>query len=816
MFIRLIPSPPHSAVLFAVAFPDLDNISLPPSWVDQLRILQHDHLEIPSSIHVLDRAAGLVCIITEITFDVPALTISCKMVDGSIEEWPLVENGCLDALSGVVSDVNESAEMERVTELESEKRRAESPTGKVTRHKKQRSLLMTLVASIIPSISLGSPRLTSGPPTPTFSSSHSLAPELSPSNHRRRARATLVDTCRRYVLSELGKRLPPGGYYTWILQSLLRRATQDINNILQNGVPHQYHIQSPFTDDDAASTVPIPPNCDYSYDPEESEFFSITAASLPPTPDGSDEEDDTGASTETDESSVHTPTSSSTHFPITTPVSISAKDEITPSMLYVPSQKRQRSHVSSRSHSHTNIQPPEYTLTLSPSAHAAYNSLLDMHSHLQRLQHLESARQRVVALEEQRHFVLLEVRGRRRAWLNRQLCKGVESVGMATPFKSSPLVTFESWGEGEWEYVGPVWRGRPERVSVALVRGDDNGEYEGEQEKYGIGAGCDAAGEYGEFDRVDMRLHRTSTGGARGRRSSRLFPVSEEDVEDLELGEVEVYHHYHHRVRHSDDEVGLGDLDVGMGVDLGIDLESGYGAAGYDGVGGYDDGSQYEYEYEENPEMHVCVEVESPRLRPRPRPIPNQNQNYYQPALRVRTNSIYKSHLHPSLTYSPAPIPPTPVLTPPPPQNHLTPSSLLCQPLPMPKAHKPNSGPFHTSIEISDEYPPRPSSPSPLLELLSASPSPSQTPHPTPSRPSTPTPPPAYAELDVGLNLLPRKCDVGGTSGEFTLAMDLDAEVPFSVRVKRGDGYGRGGGGVASWCGREEGEGEGEGAWAGL
>lgn len=148
MFIRLIPSPPHSAVLFAVAFPDLDNISLPPSWVDQLRILQHDHLEIPSSIHVLDRAAGLVCIITEITFDVPALTISCKMVDGSIEEWPLVENGCLDALSGVVSDVNESAEMERVTELENEKRRAESPTGKVTRHKKQRSLLMTLVAQV--------------------------------------------------------------------------------------------------------------------------------------------------------------------------------------------------------------------------------------------------------------------------------------------------------------------------------------------------------------------------------------------------------------------------------------------------------------------------------------------------------------------------------------------------------------------------------------------------------------------------------------------------------------------------------------------
>ena len=154
MLIRLIPTPPEPAILFAVTFPDLDD-SLPmsPSWTDQLRSLQHDSLELPQAMHTLDRAAGLIGIVAEITFDVPALTISCRMADGAVQEWPLMEKGCLNALEGVVCDVNESsAEMERETEMEremekeKEKKRFDTPSGKLTRHKKQRSLLMTLVA----------------------------------------------------------------------------------------------------------------------------------------------------------------------------------------------------------------------------------------------------------------------------------------------------------------------------------------------------------------------------------------------------------------------------------------------------------------------------------------------------------------------------------------------------------------------------------------------------------------------------------------------------------------------------------------------
>jgi hypothetical protein len=156
MFIRLIPSPPHPAIIFTVSYPDIDNIPnipLPPSWDDQIRLLKHDDLELPTTIHALDKAAGLVSIILEITFDVPALIISCRMLDGSLEEWPLMEKRCLAALESVVSDVNESAILEREIELENENRRlsTDSPmpiSGKITRHKKQRSLLMTLVSQV--------------------------------------------------------------------------------------------------------------------------------------------------------------------------------------------------------------------------------------------------------------------------------------------------------------------------------------------------------------------------------------------------------------------------------------------------------------------------------------------------------------------------------------------------------------------------------------------------------------------------------------------------------------------------------------------
>jgi hypothetical protein len=157
MLIRLIPAAPHPTVLFAITFQNLpDNLPNPLSWTQQLNCLSMDDLEIPRAIHSLDKSAAIPNLVEEVSFDVPTLTVSCRFIDGSLEEWPLMGAGCLKALENVLNDVNESAleterEKEREKEIEKEKENLQSvvtpPTSvRVGRHRKQRSLLMTLVA----------------------------------------------------------------------------------------------------------------------------------------------------------------------------------------------------------------------------------------------------------------------------------------------------------------------------------------------------------------------------------------------------------------------------------------------------------------------------------------------------------------------------------------------------------------------------------------------------------------------------------------------------------------------------------------------
>jgi hypothetical protein len=746
--------------------------------------------------------------------------------------------------------------------------------------------------------------------------------------------------CRRYVLSELSQRIPPGGYYTWVLSSLLRRTEEELNTVLRRGIAvqspqylkeqprnqhypyhsHQRHRRNRVegSSGDGVLSLPPPaprPSCDYSYDPEESEFFSITAASLPPTPDPSDDEGDIGntegdteagtdsegdtqtetsAETETDGSSLHTPASSLANLPVVpicvsqspapalppAPVAAPEPDskqstlDAPSTLTYAPSCKRQYSHVSSRIIPTKSKRQPtpksnaKPTMTLTPTDHAHYTSLLDIHDRLQRLQHLEVTRQRTVNTEERHNLLVLEERGRKRAWLNRALCPGglsmangnhprtylgvrtsganvgvTESIRMAMPFKSSPLVSCEPWTAEEWEFVGPNRNG----PGAERAGGEEEFECgEGDESAGGEGgSGYDAAGEYGEFDRVDMKLHRTGAGGMGMMRSrasmhtSRLFPVSEEDVEELELDEENAGgdgmppdYEYHesqaYRPRH-DSYHHPGGGDDPFGVDFGIDLEGGYGhghGSNYECGGGDDYGFDYSQPGEggggENMAIQISFEeeLESPRLRPKPRPPP-----------RVRTSSMYM--FYPTRPVS-VPVEltvgsalPVPACVPVPlsvsrqyqqqqqhqaqsrkpyqahqeqtqPQNHLTPSSLLCQPLPAPKAKhvepiKPSPSGC-AGIVISEEHPPsRPHSPSPTHS------------HPLPARPFSssfipPSPAPSphpsiYAELDVSIlpTSYPLKCEgVGmgdGVGGEFTLAMDLDldadAEVSFSTCVKR-------------------------------
>ena len=164
MLIKLVPSTSEPTVLFSFDFPHLPpNLQIPPAWANQIAVLNLDDLELPSVLHALDKSASITALLQEVTFDMPTLTISCVFVDGAQEEWPLMGPGCIEALETVIRDVNESAaEADRESEREVARERWREyererllttamplpVTHKPGRHKKQRSLLMSLVACV--------------------------------------------------------------------------------------------------------------------------------------------------------------------------------------------------------------------------------------------------------------------------------------------------------------------------------------------------------------------------------------------------------------------------------------------------------------------------------------------------------------------------------------------------------------------------------------------------------------------------------------------------------------------------------------------
>lgn len=159
MLIRLIPPVPEPAILFSISFPNLPaNIELPFSWRYQIDRLAVSDLELPVDIHALDKAAGIPTLIDEVSFHISSATVTCRFLDGSREEWPLLSVACMEALQRVMNDVNESG---LVSERERRKDQDQPRIGeeaalpvpvstpvKASRHKKQRSLLMTLVAYV--------------------------------------------------------------------------------------------------------------------------------------------------------------------------------------------------------------------------------------------------------------------------------------------------------------------------------------------------------------------------------------------------------------------------------------------------------------------------------------------------------------------------------------------------------------------------------------------------------------------------------------------------------------------------------------------
>ncbi|KAJ8077303.1 hypothetical protein AAF712_004184 [Marasmius tenuissimus] len=203
MLIRLLPPPTQPTVLFKLTFENLpEAIQIPTAWSNQLAALAIDDLEVPNLLHAFDKSAGIQCIVEEVTFDLVERTVRCLFVDGEVEQWEMNEEaerecgcpqtgykgnfGCgvcrrrptlTERLESVLDDVSGSAkETERERKAAQEINRAaekgervngsngdhdgspdakpltlNSPPGTLKgNHKKQRSLLMNLVASLLP------------------------------------------------------------------------------------------------------------------------------------------------------------------------------------------------------------------------------------------------------------------------------------------------------------------------------------------------------------------------------------------------------------------------------------------------------------------------------------------------------------------------------------------------------------------------------------------------------------------------------------------------------------------------------------------
>ena len=89
----------------------------------------------------------MISLLEEVTFDLSCLTVTCLFIDGITEEWPLMHHGCTELLESVLLDVHQSAvEGFREKEQVAGSPVVSSTPPAVKKHKKSRSLLMTIVA----------------------------------------------------------------------------------------------------------------------------------------------------------------------------------------------------------------------------------------------------------------------------------------------------------------------------------------------------------------------------------------------------------------------------------------------------------------------------------------------------------------------------------------------------------------------------------------------------------------------------------------------------------------------------------------------
>jgi hypothetical protein len=514
MYVKLWPDPPLDGIHFDISFKDNlgPTVEAPQPWLTQLQCTIHSGLTPPHSILAFDKSVWAVCLLEVVHFKLAEQLVTCVFVDGARMDFPL---RCGDAgrrLYGVVADVREAVEaagMEERREREKERERMAaavgrgkrasvcvvgsssasasgserpaSPAGKVGgKHKKHRSLLVSLIAYVLPfskhipsftnlpsrliSPTSTSLSLSSAPPSPSISSS-SPPTSLPPSPRfpsrllRKRARATIVDVFRRYVLPELPSPQPFGGYCYWIADSMLRRAEWRMRQLIgENGgmVPRQGQYCALAVGGMETPTTPTTPSA---------------------------VEDDGSASaetTDTDGSELHSPlestcnqwieqhqhpvrvrTNSGASYPFLDSTSCTPPSPPSYFSPYTPSTPPSPSSPSFHPHSLT---PPPNPATEYAILHT---SALRYRAAMCRAE----ASERAAVAEQERALERLEARSRRRAWSSRALMGRAdvrEARVLGRPLLGSPLgwgrvVTAETSSNAEQEkgrVGGKVGEGR--------------------------------------------------------------------------------------------------------------------------------------------------------------------------------------------------------------------------------------------------------------------------------------------------------------------------------------------------------------------
>jgi hypothetical protein len=177
MLLKLIPLPTEPTIHFSLTLPAFpSHLDPPQSYTAQINHLLVEDLEVPDTLHSLDKSVGWISLLDQVVFEIKNRTgdgdggdhsqktvrVTCQFVDGALEEWVTEGKDLISALECIIHNVQESTleddkERDRYR-LQSNRSRALnmlpiSPgptpmTGTKPRHKKQRSLFMQIVSYV--------------------------------------------------------------------------------------------------------------------------------------------------------------------------------------------------------------------------------------------------------------------------------------------------------------------------------------------------------------------------------------------------------------------------------------------------------------------------------------------------------------------------------------------------------------------------------------------------------------------------------------------------------------------------------------------